>query len=88
MSTFTVSPQQASWVASLSLLGALFGGLLGGMAMQFGRRKVILITSLPFSLSWLITVFATSVEVMFATAFVGGFCCAIVLLVTQVINYF
>lgn len=84
VSTFSVSPQQASWIASLSLLGALFGGLFGGMSMQFGRRKVILATSLPFSLSWLMTVFATRVEVMFFTAFVGGFCCAIVLLVTQV----
>ncbi|XP_052126812.1 facilitated trehalose transporter Tret1-2 homolog [Frankliniella occidentalis] len=81
---FTVSPQQASWVASLSLLGALFGGLLGGMAMRYGRRKVLLVTAVPFSASWLVTVFATSVEMMFVTAFVGGFCCSIVLLVTQV----
>nr|CAD7196679.1 unnamed protein product [Timema douglasi] len=81
---FTVSSQQASWVASLSLLGAFFGGMLGGMAMRFGRKKVLLVTALPFSASWLVTVFASSVEMMFATAFVGGFCCAIVLLVTQV----
>ncbi|KAE8743209.1 hypothetical protein FOCC_FOCC011189 [Frankliniella occidentalis] len=82
--TSQVSPQQASWVASLSLLGALFGGLLGGMAMRYGRRKVLLVTAVPFSASWLVTVFATSVEMMFVTAFVGGFCCSIVLLVTQV----
>ncbi|KAJ1530385.1 hypothetical protein ONE63_005294 [Megalurothrips usitatus] len=81
---FTVSQQQASWVASLSLLGALFGGLLGGMAMRYGRRRVLLVTAVPFSASWLVTVFATSVEMMFVTAFVGGFCCSIVLLVTQV----
>ncbi|PNF25221.1 hypothetical protein B7P43_G13877 [Cryptotermes secundus] len=81
---FTVSEQQASWVASLSLLGAFFGGMLGGLAMRFGRKRVLLITSLPFSASWLLTVFASSVEMMFATAFVGGFCCAIVLVVTQV----
>ncbi|XP_021941806.1 facilitated trehalose transporter Tret1-like [Zootermopsis nevadensis] len=81
---FTVSEQQASWVASLSLLGAFFGGMLGGLAMRFGRKRVLLVTSLPFSASWLLTVFASSVEMMFATAFVGGFCCAIVLVVTQV----
>jgi MFS family permease len=79
-----VSEQQASWVASLSLLGAFFGGMLGGLAMRFGRKRLLLITSLPFSASWLMTVFASSVEMMFATAFVGGFCCAIVLVVTQV----
>ncbi|KAJ9580108.1 hypothetical protein L9F63_004250, partial [Diploptera punctata] len=81
---FTVSEQQASWVASLSLLGAFFGGMLGGLAMRFGRKRILLMTSLPFSASWLMTVFASSVEMMFATAFVGGFCCAIVLVVTQV----
>jgi MFS family permease len=79
-----VTPQQASWVASLSLLGALFGGALAGVALRCGRRRVLLVCAVPFSASWLLTVFATSVEMMFATAFAGGFCCALVLLVTQV----
>ncbi|XP_073994477.1 facilitated trehalose transporter Tret1-like [Rhodnius prolixus] len=82
--TVRMSRQEASWVASLSLLGALFGGMLGGIAMKFGRRTVLLITSIPFSASWLITVFAKNIEMMFATGFVGGFCCAIVLMVSQV----
>lgn len=80
----TINPQQASWVASLSLLGALFGGMFGGIAMKFGRRKVLLITSIPFSASWLVTVFAKNIEMMFATGFIGGFCCAIILMVSQV----
>lgn len=94
-------------MASLSLLGALFGGLFGGtwiefafqnyqnsifyfilcyagLAMQYGRKKVLALMSLPFSLSWILTVFAKSVETMFMTAFIGGFCCAIVSMVTQV----
>jgi MFS family permease len=71
-------------VASLSLLGALFGGALAGVALRCGRRRVLLVCAVPFSASWLLTVFATSVEMMFATAFAGGFCCALVLLVTQV----
>ncbi|XP_049814663.1 facilitated trehalose transporter Tret1-2 homolog [Schistocerca nitens] len=81
---FPVSAQQTSWVASLSLLGALCGGLLGGLAMRFGRRRLLLATALPLSACWVATVFATSVEMMFATAFFGGFCYAIVLVVTQV----
>jgi hypothetical protein len=49
-----------SWVASLSLLGALFGGMFGGLAMQYGRKRVLgdfqydsqlqLDSSFPFSL--------------------------------------
>lgn len=81
---FSVNDQEASWIASLSLLGALFGGILGGYLMKFGRKKVLTIIALPFSGSWIITVFARSVETMFVTAFTGGFCCAIVSMVTQV----
>ncbi|XP_065092104.1 facilitated trehalose transporter Tret1-2 homolog [Ochlerotatus camptorhynchus] len=81
---FPVNDQQASWIASLSLLGALFGGMFGGVAMQYGRKRVLALMSLPYSLSWILTVFAKSVETMFFTAFVGGFCCAIVSTVTQV----
>ncbi|XP_055642955.1 facilitated trehalose transporter Tret1-2 homolog isoform X2 [Toxorhynchites rutilus septentrionalis] len=81
---FSVNDQQASWIASLSLLGALFGGMFGGVAMQYGRKRVLALMALPFSLSWILTVFAKSVETMFFTAFVGGFCCAIVSTVTQV----
>lgn len=82
--SFSVTDQEASWVASLSLLGALFGGLFGGMLMQYGRKRILALMSLPFSLSWVLTVFAKSVQTMFITAFIGGFCCAIVSMVTQV----
>lgn len=64
--------------------GALFGGIFGGFFLQYGRRRVLTVMSLPFSLSWIITVFAKSVTTMFATAFLGGFCCSIVSMVTQV----
>ncbi|CAD7086058.1 unnamed protein product [Hermetia illucens] len=84
LTNFTVSDQQASWIASLSLLGALFGGLVGGIAMRYGRKRVLTLTSLPFSLSWMLTVFAKSVETMFITAFLAGFCCSIISMVTQV----
>lgn len=52
--------------------------------MQYGRKRVLALMSLPFSLSWILTVFAKSVETMFMSAFIGGFCCAIVSMVTQV----
>lgn len=56
--------------------------------MQYGRKRILAFMSLPFSLSWIITVFAKSVETMFMTAFFGGFCCSIISMVTQVIFEF
>jgi MFS family permease len=76
--------QEGSWVASLSLLGALFGCLFGGLMLQLGRRRSLLIVALPFSGSWLLTVFAQRVEMMYSTSFIGGFFSAVTLLATQV----
>ncbi|XP_021947899.1 facilitated trehalose transporter Tret1-like [Folsomia candida] len=83
-STFHVSAQEGSWVASLSLLGALFGCLFGGLMLQIGRKRSLLIIALPFSGSWLLTVFAQRVEMMYSTSFIGGFFSAVTLLATQV----
>lgn len=58
--------------------------MFGGLAMQHGRKRILAIMSIPFSLSWVLTVFAKSVDTMFLTAFFGGFCCAIISMVTQV----
>lgn len=82
--SFEVSDQSASWLASLSLLGALFGGMFGGLAMQFGRKRVLAVMSLPFSMFWVVTVFAQSIETMFLTSFFAGFCVSIISMVTQV----
>lgn len=81
---FSVSNQEGSWIASLSLLGALFGGPLGGVAMRYGRKRILLAIAIPFSFFWLLTVFANSVIMMYVTAFGCGFCSAIVLLVSHV----
>lgn len=82
----TISDQEASWIASLSILGALFGALIGGFFLRYGRRRLLTIMSAPFSLSWILTVFAGSVRTIFITAFLGGLCCSVVSMVTQVIN--
>ncbi|KAJ8945219.1 hypothetical protein NQ314_009288 [Rhamnusium bicolor] len=76
--------QQASWLASLSLLGALFGAPLGGLAVRWGRRRTLVLAGAPLSICWIITVFAVSVEVMCFAAFISGFLVAIVQLSAQV----
>ena len=79
-----VTEQQSSWLASLSLLGALLGGLLSSLVLRAGRKNSLLLVSLPFSASWMLTVFATNVEMMFCTAFTAGLCSAIIIVVSQV----
>ncbi|XP_014356999.2 facilitated trehalose transporter Tret1 [Papilio machaon] len=81
---FQLTDQQASWLASLSFLGALFGGMAGGAAMRHGRRRVLSLAAAPCSISWLLTVVATSVRMMCVTAFLGGFCCSILTMLSQV----
>lgn len=82
---FPLTGQQASWLASLSLLGALFGAPLGGVAMTpWGRRRTLMMAGIPLSACWVLTVFAINVEVMCMTAFLSGFLVAIVQMVSQV----
>ena len=73
-----ITQQQGSWIASLSLLGALFGGLCSSLIIKHGRRKTLMFVSIPLSISWAFTLFAFNVEMIFASAFVAGFCSAIV----------
>ncbi|XP_076067618.1 facilitated trehalose transporter Tret1-like [Oratosquilla oratoria] len=82
--SFTITPEQGSWIASLSLLGAFFGGLPSGLAMKWGRKKVLGVVALPFALFWLLTVFARSVRMVYASSFLCGMCSAVVSLVTPV----
>jgi len=79
-----VSAQQGSWVASLSLLGALFGGACAGTLIRHGRKRTLSCATLPFAASWTLTVFASRVEMIYLTAFLVGFFSAVVQLATQV----
>lgn len=71
-------------MASLPLLGAMFGCLFGGVMLQLGRKMSLLIVAIPFSASWLLTYFARNIALVYSTSFIGGFCSAIILLATQV----
>ena len=79
-----ISAQQGSWVASLSLLGALVGSLPSGVALRLGRRRLLAAVSLPFAAAWWLAAGAGSLEALYAAAFISGLCSAVVALVTPV----
>ncbi|MCL4151508.1 UNVERIFIED_CONTAM: hypothetical protein GTU68_015225 [Idotea baltica] len=81
---FSISKDQGSWVASLSLLGAFFGSLPAGMSINWGRKSVLCIVAIPFALSWVLTVVATNVYMLYVAAILGGICTAIISVVTPV----
>ena len=83
MTSLSITEQQGSWIASLSLLGALFGGLCAGVVIRYGRRRTLWLVTAPFSASWFLTMFATCVEMIYVTAFLVGFFSAIIQLATQ-----
>ncbi len=80
----SLTEQEGSWVASLSLLGALVGGACAGAVIKHGRRRTLTLVATPFAASWLLIVFANGVQMIYATAFLVGFFSAIVQLATQV----
>ncbi|KAK2582894.1 hypothetical protein KPH14_008968 [Odynerus spinipes] len=81
---FSVTKQEASWVASLSMLGAWCGAMIGDWIMRRGRRLALRVTSLPLAAAWILTGVAPCVEVVYCTSFVGGLCCSVITMVAQV----
>ncbi|CAG0886804.1 unnamed protein product [Cyprideis torosa] len=79
-----VTPQEASWILAISLLGALVGDVVGGVAMNQGRKRLLQCSSLPFALVWLLTVFANHVAMILVSSFIGGVCSAVILLTSHI----
>lgn len=71
-------------MASLSMLGAWFGAMIGDWIMRRGRRLALRVTSLPLAAAWVITGVAPRVELVYVTSFIGGFCCSVITMVAQV----
>ncbi|XP_067013900.2 facilitated trehalose transporter Tret1 [Anabrus simplex] len=70
-----VSVDEGSWISSLLPLGALFGAMPAGlMADWMGRKKAILSLAFPYTLGWLLILFADETIVL---VYVGRFLCGL-----------
>lgn len=67
------SPEQNTWIASLLAIGAIVGAVPSGIfADQIGRKKTAMLITIPYIISWLITVFATNIPMLYAARFLIG----------------
>nr|CAI5852445.1 unnamed protein product [Callosobruchus analis] len=70
---FTISPDEASWLAVLLLAGTVVGAFLAGSSANIlGRKKMVLLTAVPLLAGWLMIALATNVRVLYAARFIAG----------------
>lgn len=68
-----ISQAEGSWVGSIIALGAIVGSLPASYGADIiGRKYAIAILAIPFILSWVMTIVAKSVEVLYIARFIAG----------------
>ena len=72
-SEFSLTPDEASWVASLLSFGAVIGYLLYPQFVdRIGRKYTMLLFSIPQILSWILIFFAKNVFYLYVARLLGG----------------
>ncbi|KAL1517466.1 hypothetical protein ABEB36_001229 [Hypothenemus hampei] len=72
-SSISVTDNQGSWMAVMPLLGSVLGSLIVGSTVDiFGRKRTILISSLPYFAAWIMVAFARSVLLIYVARFIAG----------------
>lgn len=65
--------EQATWIASMLAIGAICGALpCGILADKIGRKKAALVIAVPYIVSYVLTVFASSVFTLYVARFLIG----------------
>ncbi|CAG4945301.1 unnamed protein product [Parnassius apollo] len=68
-----LTTSEASWVASLLCLGALWGAVPTGLISEhFGKKKTLLYLPLPLVVSWILVSSSPNVYGLYVGRFVGG----------------
>ncbi|XP_017774084.1 PREDICTED: facilitated trehalose transporter Tret1-like [Nicrophorus vespilloides] len=65
-----------SWIGSLMNIGAMIMCFpIGFICDKIGRKIAMLLLIIPFMLGWLIIIFATNIEMLYAGRFITGLIC-------------
>ncbi|KAF5285556.1 hypothetical protein FQR65_LT13190 [Abscondita terminalis] len=69
----TLNNDQASWVASISLLGFIVGAIAAGPLLnQFGPKRMLLFAAFPIFVTWIVIAFTKSVTVLIVMRCISG----------------
>ncbi|KAF2887933.1 hypothetical protein ILUMI_18240 [Ignelater luminosus] len=72
-STIPTTDDEGSWIATMLLIGAVCGSLMAAVILdRLGRKLTILLTSIPFFLSWILTAFANTATLLMVARFIAG----------------
>lgn len=70
---FRINEQEAALLSSIINIGALIAAIpTGYFADKFGRKKLIIILTLPFILSWFLIIIASNVHFIVIARFLAG----------------
>lgn len=71
--TGPISDDEASWISSIFCIGGAFGGLAFGPIMErIGRTKALMVAAPVQIISWLLIIFAASVNYLYISRFLMG----------------
>ncbi|XP_015597133.1 facilitated trehalose transporter Tret1 [Cephus cinctus] len=72
-SRLIISEEEGSWISSLLAIGAIIGAIpAGSLADKLGRKKGILSLSVPFFVSWIMIILASSVWLFYVARLIVG----------------
>ncbi|KAF4521372.1 hypothetical protein B566_EDAN006961 [Ephemera danica] len=73
--SFEITPSDFSWIGSVVPLGAAFSSIPCGLSVDWiGRKKTLLLISIPFVVGWIYIVWPAAVEMLIVGRFITGFC--------------
>nr|CAI5856653.1 unnamed protein product [Callosobruchus analis] len=68
-----ITEDEGSWLAVMPLFSAVIGGMMVGCTVDLlGRKRTILLSSLPYFASWIMIACSRSVAVLYAARFLAG----------------
>ncbi|XP_012287765.1 facilitated trehalose transporter Tret1 [Orussus abietinus] len=73
-----ISDEEASWIGSLVPLGTVFGAIIAGyLAERLGRKKTLLLCTLPYTIGWILVGTATNIPQLYVARLISGIALAV-----------